>query len=107
MMILVGLMCTITLGGFVALITTSEIKNNIAKIIIGTIIAFVVGFGLVGLLMLEYKSDKNNWNNGICSCCNEPLEIFDIEHSRSGSDYYYYKCSNEHIVRTTNLFTNK
>ena len=85
-------------------IITSNIKNNTARLIIGIIVAFIVGYGAIGLISLDYKTDERNYNNGICSICNEKLDLFDIEYHRGAGDEYYYKCKNNHLVRTSHHF---
>ena len=50
------------------------------------------------------KTDEKNYNNGICSICNEKLDLFDIEYHRGSGDEYYYKCKNNHLVRTSHHF---
>ena len=52
-----GLLLTCTLGAFFALIFTSNIKNNTARLIIGIIVAFIIGYGAIGLISLDYKTD--------------------------------------------------
>ena len=99
-----GLLLTCTLGAFLALMFTSNIKNNTARLIIGIIVAFIVGYGAIGLLSLDYKTDERNYNNGICSICNEKLDLFDVEYHRGAGDEYYYKCKNNHLVRTSHHF---
>ena len=53
MFIIGGVILTITLGAFMAMIFTSGMKNGIAKVIIGAVIASAIGFGLIGLVKLE------------------------------------------------------
>ena len=103
--IIFGLLLSITLGAFMAMIFTSGIKNNIARAILGIIIALMVGFGVVGLLEMERLNDEKRWNNGVCSVCDEELELFDVEHHRNSGDTYYYKCKNGHLVKTSNHFS--
>ena len=104
MFILGGLFLTVTLGALFALMFTNNIKNNIARLVIGIIIAFITGYGAMCLISLDYKIDEKNYNNGICSICNEKLDLFDIEYHRGSGDEYYYKCKNNHLVRTSHHF---
>ena len=104
MFIIGGVILTITLGAFMAMIFTSGMKNGIAKVIIGVVIASAIGFGLIGLVKLEYNGDAKRWNNGICTTCGTAFDLFDIEHHRNSGDTYYYKCENGHLIKTTNYF---
>lgn len=99
-----GLLLTVTLGALFAFIFTGNIKNNVARLIIGIIVAFVIGYGVIYLISLDYKTDERNYNNGICSICNEKLDLFDIEYHRGYGDEYFYKCENNHLVRTSHYF---
>ena len=104
MFIIGGVILTITLGAFMAMIFTSGMKNGIAKVIIGAVIASAIGFGLIGLVKLEYNGDAKRWNNGICTTCGTSFDLFDIEHHKNSGDTYYYKCENGHLIKTTNYF---
>ena len=99
-----GLLLTVTLGALFAFIFTGNIKNNVARLIIGIIVAFIIGYGVIYLISLDYKTDERNYNNGICSICNEKLDLFDIEYHRGYGDEYFYKCENNHLVRTSHYF---
>ena len=104
MFVFCGLLLTVTLGALFAFIFTSNIKNNVARLIIGIIVAFIIGYGVIYLISLDYKTDERNYNNGICSICNEKLDLFDIEYHRGYGDEYFYKCENNHLVRTSHYF---
>ena len=104
MFVFEGLLLTVTIGILFAFMFTSNIKNNIARLIIGIIIAFVIGFGIIYLISLDYKEDEKNYNNGICSICNEKLDLFDIEYHRGYGNEYFYKCKNNHLVSTSHYF---
>lgn len=104
MFIISGIILTITLGAFMAMIFTSGMKDGIAKVIIGIVLAFAVGFGVIGLFGLEYKGDTKRWNNGTCTTCGTAFELFDIEHHRNSGNTYYYKCENGHLIKTANYF---
>lgn len=98
-----GFILTITVGAFLAMVFTSEMENNLGRLVLGVLIAFAIGFGIVGLIKLEYDFDAKRWNNGICSTCGKSLELFDVEHHRTG-DTYYYKCENGHLLKAMNHF---
>ena len=104
MFVFEGLLLTVTIGTLFAFMFTSNIKNNIARLITGIIIAFIIGFGIIGLISLDYKEDEKNYNNGICSICNEKLDLFDIEYHRGYGNEYFYKCKNNHLVSTSHHF---
>lgn len=93
MFIVAGLFLTVSIGGFMSLIFTSGMKDGWKKYLVGTILAFAVGFGIAGIIMLECETDKAIWNNGNCSCGYE-WELIDIERTRHGSTFYYYGCDN-------------
>lgn len=104
MFVIGGIILTTTLGAFMALIFTSEMKGGIAKVIIGIVVAFAIGFGISGLIKLEHERDAKRWNNGTCTTCGTAFDLFDIEHRRNGGDTYYYKCENGHLIKTANYF---
>ena len=99
-----GLLLSVALCALFAFIFTSNIENNVARLIIGIIVAFIIGYGVIYLISLDYKTDERNYNNGICSICNEKLDLFDIEYHRGYGDEYFYKCENNHLVRTSHYF---
>ena len=47
MFILGGLFLTVTLGALFAFIFTSNIKNNVARLIIGNIVDFIISYGVI------------------------------------------------------------
>lgn len=104
MFVIGGIIFTITLGAFIAMISTSGMKDGIAKVIVSIIIALIIGFGVMGLLELEYHGDSKKWNNGTCITCGTPFELFDIEYCANSGNTYYYKCENGHLIKTTNYF---
>ena len=99
-----GIIFTATLGAFMALMFTSGMKDGIAKVIIGTVIAFAIGFSVIGLIQLEYNGDAKRWNNGTCATCGTAFDLFDIEHHQNSGNTYYYKCENGHLIKTANYF---
>ena len=70
------------------------------KILFITIVIIFIPF----MIVCFYKIDEKNQNNGICSICNEKLDLFDIEYHRGYGDEYFYKCENNHLVRTSHYF---
>lgn len=104
MFVIGGILFTITLGAFMAMIFTSGMKDGIAKVIVSIIIALIIGFGVTGLLELEYHGDFKKWNNGTCTTCGTTFELFDIEHCENTGNTYYYKCENGHLIKTVNYF---
>lgn len=91
MFVVCGLFLTISVGGFMSMIFTSEIKNGIIRFIISIIIALIIGFGLTGLFYLEYKGDEQKFNSGYCECGGE-WELFDVEYRKNSGSLYFYKC---------------
>ena len=68
-------------------------KRLFVKGLIRTIafVGAVSGLLYIGI-MLSYKSDVKDWNNGQHENCGQ-WEMFDVEKSRRGSTHYYYKCN--------------
>lgn len=99
-----GIIFTATLGAFMALMFTSGMKDGIAKVVLGTVIAFAIGFSVIGLIQLEYNGDAKRWNDGTCTICGTAFDLFDIECHRNGIKTYYYKCENGHLIKTANYF---
>lgn len=93
MFVVCGLLLTISVGGFIAMILTSGIRNKIMNIIVTIILALIIGFGLTGLLFLEHKVDEQIFNGGYCQCGGD-WELFDIEYRKNSGSLYYYKCNN-------------
>lgn len=99
-----GLVLTISVGAFMAMVFTSNMKDGLVKVIISILIALIIGFGLAELFELDREGDTLRWNNGDCRTCGETLELFDVEHHRNSGETYYYKCENGHLVKTSNYF---
>lgn len=91
--IMVGLMLTVSVGAFVAFIITIDLKGK-QRVVTAVILAFVIGFGLSTLLMVEIKVDNEKWNNGVCIECGGKYEFQSSSYRRSANDKYYYKCKN-------------
>ena len=89
--ILVGLVMTITIGAFVALILTSGVEFSLKKWIAIVLIAFTVGYGIAGLFTLEMKMDEDKWNNGYCECGGE-WDLINIDYEKRRGNIYYYEC---------------
>ena len=99
-----GLLLTISVGGFIAMILTSGIRNKIINIIVTIILALVIGFGLTGLLFLEYKADEQQFNGGYCECGGE-WDLFDVEYRKNSGSLYFYKCKEcKEIIRLNSDF---
>ena len=91
--IMTGLMLTVFIGVFIALIITIDLKGK-QRIITAIVLAFVIGFGLSALLMVEIKVDNEKWNNGICIECGGKYEFQSSSYRRNADDKYFYKCKN-------------
>lgn len=92
--IITGLICTATIGALFGLASVGGFpeKHEWGKKIIATILAFVIGFGIAGLLTLEAKHDANQWNGGKCPNCNVKWSLASVDHIHNGGTYYYYVC---------------
>ena len=64
MFVVVGLIMSVTVGGFMSLMFTSGMKDGWKKVIVAIIVALAIGFGISGLFALERKGDEMAWNNG-------------------------------------------
>ena len=91
MFIVCGLVLTVSLGGFFAMIFTSGMKDNVFRLIASIIIAFAIGFVATGLFFLEHRADEQMFNSGYCECGGE-WDLFDVEKMRNSGSKYYYKC---------------
>lgn len=91
--IIAGLILTVSVGAFFALIVTRSLEGR-KRVIIAIIIAFAVGFGLLKLLIVENEIDNKTWNNGVCIKCGGKYEFQSSSYRRSTDDKYYYKCKN-------------
>ena len=91
--IVAGLILTVSIGAFFALILTMKLEGK-TRIIIAVILAFVIGFGLLKILMLNAEKENEKWNNGICTECGGKYEFQSSSYRRNADDEYYYKCKN-------------
>ena len=91
MFIVFGLLLSVSVGAFVAMILTSGIKNQIVKIIATIILSLAIGFGLVSLFAWERKVDEQKFHGGYCECGGE-WDLFDIEYRKNSGSLYFYKC---------------
>jgi uncharacterized membrane protein YfcA len=98
--LILTILCTLVLGCFVGGLLTSQISNNKTHLIAFIIISLVVGFLFSLMFSAIMKEDEKKWNNGICSECGSEWELFDVEYTRNGGEYYYYKCENNHVIST-------
>ena len=89
--ILVGLIMTVTIGAFVALILTSGVEFSLKKWTAVVLIAFAVGYSIAGLFALETAIDEDKWNDGYCECGGE-WDLINIDHVKNRGNIYYYEC---------------
>ena len=77
------------------IVTTFEINNTKKDInykpLLVTIVALIIGFGLSGLLSIDYHYTQEIYNSGVHRDCGQ-WELFDIEKDK-GCRTYYYKCN--------------
>lgn len=91
--ILMAVAMSLIVGGFMAL-CIMENCNQVAKWIVGIILAVTIGCGISGLATLQMKGDDEAWNNGYCTECNEPYRFANAVHHKNSDDEYYYTCDN-------------
>lgn len=104
MFVVVGLLMSVTVGGFMSLMFTSGMKDGWKKVVVAIIVALAIGFGISGLFALERKGDEMAWNNGHCECGTE-WELVDVEHLKNSGELYYYGCDNcGAVIRTHSNF---
>lgn len=100
MFIITAIIMTITIGLFIALITTNEIKKIATRVIAIILISSMVGCGIAGLFWLGHKFDEQSWNGGLCPC-GEKWRLVNVEHKKNGGDLYYYTCDEcNNTIRT-------
>lgn len=95
--ILMAVAMSVIVGGFMALCIVNTIMENcnqVAKWIVGIILAVAIGCGISGLATLQMKGDDEAWNNGYCTECNEPYRFANAVHHKNSDDEYYYTCDN-------------
>lgn len=96
--IIAGLILTVSVGAFFALILTMKLEGK-TRIIIAVILAFVIGFGLLKILMLNVEKDNEKWNNGICTECGGEYKFKNAYNSS-----YFYACENcDHVIKLEEL----
>ena len=97
--ITLGLVMSIVVGLFFAIIITNDIQNIVKKVLLTIIISLSIGFSISGLMTLEHLGDTKRWNDGHCKHCGNEWHLFDVEKiSRSSSSIYYYECDNCNTV---------
>lgn len=94
--IISALVFSATLGIILSYIIVSTFENNTKrdikyKPLLVTIVALIIGFGLSGLISIDYKFTQDIYNKGIHRDCGQ-WELFDIEKAK-GCSIYYYKCN--------------
>ncbi len=104
MFVVCGLLLTVSIGGVIAMILTSGVRNKIIKTITTIVLALVIGFGLTGLLFLEHKVDEQMFNGGYCQCGGE-WDLFDVEYRKNSGSLYFYKCGEcKKVIRLNSEF---
>lgn len=106
MFVVVGLIMSVSVGGFMSLILTSGMRNGWKQVVVTIIIALVIGFGISGVCTLEEKGNVMVWNDGHCTECNGEWHLVDIVKSRkNGGSRYYWECENcYNTIDTTRNF---
>ena len=106
MFVIVGLVMSISVGGFMSLIFTSGMRDGWKKAVVAIIVSLAIGFGLSGLFALEEKGNVMAWNNGHCTECNGEWHLVDVVKSRNnGGTRYYWECENcYNVIDTTRNF---
>ena len=101
-----GVGMTFVVGGFMAMLITSGMKDGWKRVVVSIILAVAIGFGIGGLLTLEHMADVDSWNNGHCKECNGEWHLVDVEKGRNnGSTRYYWECEEcYNLINTTRNF---
>lgn len=90
-----GLLMTATVGTVLALSITGLLDIDGKKGIVFTVIlAFAIGFSLIGLIYFQKTVDDENWNNGNCLQCGGQYELQSVTHTNTSGNQYYYVCKN-------------
>lgn len=92
------LFCSV--GAFLGLMIVSlmeNIQSEIAKWIIGIIVAALVSGAITVALIAEKNEDIKQWNNGVCPQCGELWEFKGATDNKNHT-YYYYSCDKDQIV---------
>lgn len=69
------------------------IRDDIERILAIIIIILVVALIGIGIAKLEDINDKETYNNGICSVCNQTADYKLVNVEKRRYDLYYYQCS--------------
>lgn len=104
--IIVGLILSISVGAFFALILTSGMKTGFSKVIVSIISALLFGFGLLFCMVKHSEYEAKKWNKGICTECGTEWHFQSATKYRTSTTYYYV-CDNGHILKTESLFQKK
>lgn len=88
---IIGTILSITMGAMVSLMVVANLETK-WRGVIGFIVAFVIGYAVTGLLMVEEEVDAKNWNNGYCPTCEEHWVPNGVAKSRNGPTTHYYYC---------------
>lgn len=105
--IITGLLFTLVAGTFFGMIfyANSRMKNGTTKIIVTIILAFVIGFGIGGFFTLNDMAESKIYNDGVHIDCGGHWELFDIERTKSSTNFYYYQCDEcDYVVRFEQQF---
>lgn len=92
------LFCSV--GAFLGLMIVSLMENiqlEIAKWIIGIIVAALVSGAITVALIAEKNEDIKQWNNGICPQCGELWEFKGATKYKNHTSYFY-SCDKDQIV---------
>lgn len=92
------LFCSI--GAFFGLMIVSlmeNIQSEIAKWIVGIIVAALVSGAIIASLIAEKNEDIKQWNNGICPQCGELWEFKGATKYKTHTSYFY-SCDKDQIV---------
>ncbi len=94
--IVCGVLLTISVGAWFGLMFVSTFLENahmLIKWLIGSIIAAVVGFGIIFGVACDDAKDKALWNNGYCIECGSPYRFTNADYNNKTSQTtYYYSC---------------
>ncbi len=95
MFIIVGLLFTFTVGGFVGVMTIGGFpeKHDWKKKLIALIVSFIIGFGIAGGLALHTTLEQKEWNDGRCPDCGVEWRLVNVQHIRNEGEVYYYICN--------------
>lgn len=92
------LFCSV--GAFFGLMITSLMENTqseIAKWIVGIIVAALVSGAITAAPIAEKNEDIKQWNNGVCPQCGELWEFKGATKYKNHTSYFY-SCDKDQIV---------